>query len=67
MRGFGTQFNELLSNGRPIASGNGQNFDFSALGAEYVGEVDVHKTPDFSPIHGRDRRDHRHQVPESLR
>ena len=48
VRGFGTQFNELLSNGRPIASGNGQNFDFSALGAEYVGEVDVHKTPDFS-------------------
>jgi iron complex outermembrane recepter protein len=47
VRGFGTQFNELLSNGRPIASGNGQNFDFSALGAEYVGEVDVHKTPDF--------------------
>ena len=48
VRGFGTQFNELLSNGRPIASGNGQNFDFSALGAEYVGEVDVHKTPDFA-------------------
>ena len=48
VRGFGTQFNELLSNGRPIASGNGQSFDFSALGAEYVGEVDVHKTPDFS-------------------
>ena len=34
VRGFGDQFNELLSNGRPIASGNGQNFDFSALGAE---------------------------------
>jgi iron complex outermembrane recepter protein len=48
VRGFGTQFNELLSNGRPIASGNGQTFDFSALGAEYVGEVDVHKTPDFA-------------------
>jgi iron complex outermembrane receptor protein len=48
VRGFGDQFNELLSNGRPIASGNGQNFDFSALGAEYVGEVDVHKTPDFA-------------------
>jgi iron complex outermembrane recepter protein len=48
VRGFGTQFNEILSNGRQIASGNGQNFDFSALGAEYVGEVDVHKTPDFA-------------------
>ena len=48
VRGFGTQFNEILSNGRQTASGNGQNFDFSALGAEYVGEVDVHKTPDFA-------------------
>jgi iron complex outermembrane recepter protein len=48
VRGFGTQFNEVLSEGRQIASGNGQNFDYSALGANYVGEVDVHKTPDFS-------------------
>jgi iron complex outermembrane receptor protein len=48
VRGFGTQFNEILSEGRPVASGNGQSFDFSALGAEYVGELDIHKTPDFS-------------------
>ncbi len=48
VRGFGTQFNEVLWGGRPVASGNGQSFDFSALGAEYVGEVDVHKTPDFA-------------------
>lgn len=48
VRGFGTQFNEILTEGRPVASGNGQNFDFSALGAEYVGELDIHKTPDFS-------------------
>ncbi len=48
VRGFGTQFNEVLWGGRPIASGNGQNFDFSALGAEYIGELDVHKTPDFA-------------------
>jgi TonB-dependent receptor len=48
VRGFGTQFNEVLSEGRQVASGNGQNFDFSALGAEYVGELDIHKTPDFS-------------------
>jgi len=46
VRGFGTQFNEILIEGRPVASGNGQNFDFSALGAEYVGELDIHKTPD---------------------
>jgi len=48
VRGFGTQFNEILIEGRPVASGNGQNFDFSALGAEYVGELDIHKTPDFT-------------------
>ena len=48
VRGFGTQFNEILTEGRQIASGNGQNFDFSALGAEYVGELDIHKTPDYS-------------------
>jgi iron complex outermembrane receptor protein len=48
VRGFGTTFQEMLSNGRQIASGLGQNFDFSAVGADFVGEVDVHKTPDFS-------------------
>src|SRR3954451_3885078 len=48
VRGFGTQFNEVLVEGRPVASGNGQTFDFAALGAEYVGELDVLKSPDFS-------------------
>jgi iron complex outermembrane recepter protein len=48
VRGFGSTFQEMLSNGRQIASGLGQNFDFSAVGADFVGEVDVHKTPDFS-------------------
>jgi len=48
VRGFGTQFNEVLTEGRQVASGNGQTFNFSALGAEYVGELDVHKTPDFA-------------------
>ena len=48
VRGFGDQFNELLLEGRPIASGNGQSLDFSTMSANYVGEVDVHKTPDFS-------------------
>ncbi len=48
VRGFGAQFNEVLWGGRPLASGNGQSFDFSALGAEYVGEVDIHKTPDLA-------------------
>lgn len=48
VRGFGTQFNEVLVEGRPVASGNGQSFDFAALGAEYVGELDILKSPDFS-------------------
>ena len=48
VRGFGTQFNQLLVEGRQIASGNGQSFDFSTMSANYIGEIDVHKTPDFS-------------------
>jgi iron complex outermembrane recepter protein len=48
VRGFGAQFNELLVEGRPVASGNGQTFDFSTMSANYIGEIDVHKTPDFS-------------------
>jgi iron complex outermembrane receptor protein len=48
VRGFGDQFNELLLEGRPIASGNGQNFDFSTMSANYIGEIDIHKTPDFA-------------------
>jgi TonB-dependent receptor len=52
VRGFGPAFNESLINGRPIASGLGQNFDFSALGSQWVSEVDVLKTPDFSLTSG---------------
>lgn len=48
VRGFGANFDELLVEGRPIASGNGQNFNFSDLSANYVGEIDTHKTPDMS-------------------
>ncbi|MGA7537490.1 MAG: TonB-dependent receptor [Steroidobacteraceae bacterium] len=46
--GFGGSFNETLIEGRQIASGNGQVFDFSDFSAVYVGEIDVHKTPDMS-------------------
>jgi TonB-dependent receptor len=48
VRGFGGSFNEVLLEGRPIASGNGQTFNFSDFSAVYVGEVDVLKTPDMS-------------------
>jgi iron complex outermembrane receptor protein len=50
VRGFGPQFSDTLVDGRPIAGGGtgGRQIDFSAVGAEFVGEIDVHKTPDFS-------------------
>jgi iron complex outermembrane recepter protein len=48
VRGFGSQFNEILSDGRRIASGIGQNFDFSALSSDWVKEVQVLKTPDMA-------------------
>ena len=41
VNGFGGSFNTVLVNGRQVASGNGQNFDFASLGAMYVGPLDV--------------------------
>jgi TonB-dependent receptor len=46
VRGFGPSFNETLFDGRKIASGAGRSFDFSTIGADFVGQVDVMKTPD---------------------
>jgi iron complex outermembrane receptor protein len=48
VRGFGQAFNEVLIEGRPIASGNGQSFNFGDFSAVYVGEVDLLKTPDMA-------------------
>ena len=48
VRGFGGSFNEVLIEGRQIASGNGQTFNFSDFSSVYVSEVAVHKTPDMS-------------------
>ncbi len=50
VRGFGPEFSETLIDGRPIAGGGtgSRSIDFSSIGAEFVGEIDVHKTPDFS-------------------
>ncbi|HEV2702672.1 MAG TPA: TonB-dependent receptor plug domain-containing protein, partial [Steroidobacteraceae bacterium] len=48
VRGFGASFNEVLIDGRPIASGNGQTFNFSDFSAVYVSGVEVLKTPDMS-------------------
>ena len=46
--GFGGSFNEVLIEGRQIASGNGQTFNFSDFSSIYVGEIDSLKTPDFT-------------------
>lgn len=48
VNGFGGSFNTILEDGRQTASGNGQTFNFSDLSAIYVGEIDVHKTPDMA-------------------
>jgi TonB-dependent receptor len=47
VRGFGPQFNETLYDGRqvPTSTGN-RGFDFGAVGADFVGQIDVMKTPD---------------------
>jgi len=53
VRGFGPAFNETLFDGRivPTATGN-RGFDFSTIGADFVGEVDVLKTPDAALASG---------------
>jgi len=49
VRGFGPSFNETLYDGREISSGtSSRGFDFSTVGADFVGELDVLKTPDAS-------------------
>ncbi len=49
VRGFGPQFNETLFDGRqvPTAIGNtSRGFDFGSVGSDFVGQLDVLKTPD---------------------
>lgn len=50
IRGLGSSFNETLLDGRPMASaGTGSYaFDYASLGTDFVSEIDVLKTPDFS-------------------
>ncbi len=45
VRGFGPSFNETLFNGRKIASGVGRAFDFSSVGADFVSQIEVMKSP----------------------
>jgi len=46
--GFGDSFDEILQDGRQVASGNGQSFDFADFSSMYVGEIEVYKTPNFA-------------------
>jgi TonB-dependent receptor len=53
VRGFGPSFNETLFDGRKIATPvgsttttNTREFDFSSVGADFVNQVDILKTPD---------------------
>ena len=48
VNGFGGSFDTVLVDGRQIASGNGQSFDFASIGAMYIGQIDVLKTPDMA-------------------
>jgi iron complex outermembrane receptor protein len=48
--GLGGDFVETLVDGRPQATvtPGSRQFDFASLGADFIGEIDVHKSPDFS-------------------
>lgn len=52
VNGFGGNFDTVLVDGRQIASGNGQTFNFAGIGAMYVGQIDVLKTPDMAVSSG---------------
>jgi iron complex outermembrane receptor protein len=49
VRGFGGDFNETLADGRRISTATGQrSVDFSTVGSDFVGQLNVLKTPDVS-------------------
>jgi TonB-dependent receptor len=55
VRGFGPGFNETLYDGRQISTATGsanRGFDFSAVGADFVSQIDVMKTPDATVSSG---------------
>jgi len=49
VRGFGGDFNTTLIDGRQISTATGgRSIDFSTVGSEFVGSLEVLKTPDVS-------------------
>ncbi|BBD99899.1 TonB-dependent receptor [Sphingobium amiense] len=49
VRGFGGDFNETLIDGRRISTASGgRSVDFTTVGADFVGQLAVYKTPELS-------------------
>lgn len=49
VRGFGPTFNQTLFDGRQVATGTGDRaFDFASVSPDFVGQIDILKTPDAS-------------------
>jgi TonB-dependent receptor len=49
VRGFGGDFNETLYDGRRVSTATGgRSVDFSTVGSDFVGQLNVLKTPDVS-------------------
>jgi TonB-dependent receptor len=49
VRGFGGDFNETLYDGRRVSTATGgRSVDFSTVGADFVGQLNVMKTPDVT-------------------
>ena len=47
VRGFGGDFNDTLFDGRHVSTATGGRFvDFTTIGADFIGQVNVLKTPD---------------------
>jgi len=47
VRGFGGDFNDTLIDGRHVSTAaGGRGVDFTTIGADFIGQVDVLKTPD---------------------
>ena len=49
VRGFGGDFNETLIDGRRLSTASGgRSVDFTTVGADFVGQLAVYKTPEVS-------------------
>lgn len=49
VRGFGGDFNETLVDGRKLSTATGgRSIDFSTVGSDFIGALQVYKTPDVA-------------------